>query len=113
MDRYTAGTQDDSELGYLGPYGALVVPAPASGPGSWFVTVAGWDADTEQYRAGTDGPIFDSREEAMDEAQRICDWLREQRDQTNLIEVWAQMQQSMLERDHPELEPQNPYRWWK
>lgn len=86
-------SDSSSELGYLGMYGVLVVPAPNEGSGGWFVTLSAWDDEDETYIAGTDGPILETREEAMQEANRIVDWLANRSDDENLMDVWAQMQQ--------------------
>ena len=89
--------EQDDELGLLGTYGVLVVPAPPHREGGWLVTLSAWDSDDEQYLAGPEGPIFDSRDEAMQEAVRIMDWLAERPGETNLMEAWTQMQQMNTE----------------
>lgn len=97
MDETISG--DSDELGLLGAYGVLVVPAPANRDGGWLVTLSVWQEDEERYVAGTDGPIFDSRDEAVQEAGRIMDWLATRSDDENLLEVWAQMQQLSSEQE--------------
>ncbi|HEX6507468.1 MAG TPA: hypothetical protein VF221_07540 [Chloroflexota bacterium] len=89
--------EQTDDLGFLGMYGVLVVPAPTGKTGGWFVTLSAWDDEDETYIAGTDGPIFESREEAMQEANRIVDWLAERSEDENLMDVWAQMQQMRSE----------------
>jgi hypothetical protein len=90
MDELDDGNTDD--LGLLGRYGVLIVPAPATEDGGWFVTIAAWDDDHARYTAGTDGPIFDSREDATAEAARVMDWMATRSGDENLLDVWAQMQ---------------------
>lgn len=83
----------------LGTYGVLVVPAPPNRDGGWLVTLAVWDQIEERYVAGTDGPIFDNRDEALQESVRIMDWVANRSDDGNLLEVWAQMQQLSSEEE--------------
>ena len=84
---------DSDQLGLLGTYGVLVVPAPPHRDGGWLVTLSVWNEDQDWYVAGTDGPIFDSRDEALQEATRIMDWIGTRSEDENLFEAWAQMQQ--------------------
>ncbi len=91
--------ESNEELGLLGSYGVMVVPAPADRAGGWFVTLSVWDEDQECYVAGSDGPIFDNREDALREATRILDWVASRSGDDNLFEVWAQMQQMSNEHD--------------
>jgi hypothetical protein len=97
MDETVAG--DSDELGLLGTYGVLVVPAPAHRDSGWLVTLSEWQDDEERYVAGADGPIFNTRDEALQEAGRIMDWLATRSDDENLLEVWAQMQQLSSEQE--------------
>ncbi len=87
------------ELGLLGSYGVLIVPAPPNPAGGWFVTLSAWNAERERFEAGTDGPIFDTREDAMQEAARVMDWLATRSDTENLVDVWAQMQRLSTEEE--------------
>lgn len=91
--------EDSSELGLLGAYGVLVVPAPSKRDGGWLVTLSAWNEDQERYVAGSDGPIFDSRDEALHEAVRIMDWVVNRPSDKNLLEIWAQMQQLSSEQE--------------
>jgi hypothetical protein len=90
---------DSDELGLLGAFGVLVVPAPSNRDGGWFVTLSVWDEDEERYVAGSDGPIFDSRDEALKEAVRIMDWVASRPEDENLLDAWAQMQQLSSEQE--------------
>jgi hypothetical protein len=90
IDSTTDG--DPEEFGLLGDYGVLVVPAPSERAGGWFVTLAAWDDDVERYIAGSDGPIFDSREEALQVASNLMDWVASRPEDENLLVGWAQMQ---------------------
>lgn len=83
---------DSDELGLLGTYGVLVVPAPSNRDGGWFVTLAVWDDDAERYVAGSDGPIFDSRDEAVQVATNLMDWIMSRPEDEDLLTPWAQMQ---------------------
>lgn len=83
----------------LGAYGVLVVPAPSNRAGGWFVTLSVWDEDEQRYVAGSDGPIFDSRDEALQEATRIMDWVASRPADANLLNAWAQMQQMSSEQE--------------
>ncbi len=85
---------ETDELGYLGEYGVLIVP-PTGAPGQWLVGLAAYDADAEEYAAGTDGPLLTSREEAIEMAGRVLDWLARQTGDEDLIRVWQQMQEQL------------------
>lgn len=85
---------DTGELGYLGEYGVIIVP-PTSETGQWFVGLAAYDADNEEYAAGTDGPLVTSREEALQMAGRVFDWLARQTGEEDLIRIWQQMQEQL------------------
>ncbi len=92
-------------LGLLGRYGVLVIPAPKrvpdevadlqqeDGAGEWFVGLARWSDQVEGYSASTDGPMFDTREEAMAEANRVLDWLAAQPADADVLRLWAGIQQ--------------------
>jgi hypothetical protein len=90
MDDTPDGDSDEPNL--LGAYGVLIVPAPASRDGGWFVTFSVWDEDEEHYIAGSDGPIFDSRDEALQVATNVMDWVASRPEDENLILAWEQMQ---------------------
>lgn len=81
----------EDQGGYLGEYGVLIVPA-TDDSGAWFVTLASWDEEAEAYGAGTDGPLFGSREEAVEHAGAVLNWLETQQGQGDLTRVWEQMQ---------------------
>jgi hypothetical protein len=105
--------EQSQDLGFLGMYGVLVVPAPGDRSGGWFVTLSVWDDEDETYIAGTDGPIFESRQEALDEANRIIDWLASRPEDENLMDVWAQMQQMRSEGElFPEGRPGSMHYQW-
>lgn len=82
----------DDELsngeGYLALYGVLIVPAPRDESAGWFVTLATWSTDTERYVASTEGPLFETKAEALEEAERITDWLVEHDEQPDLLRAW-------------------------
>lgn len=84
-------SEETDELGYLGEYGVVIVP-PTDDSGAWFVTLASWDDEAEAYGAGTDGPLFGSREEAMEQAAVVLNWLETQKGQGDLTRLWEQMQ---------------------
>jgi hypothetical protein len=87
--------QDEQrELGLLGEYGVVIVP-PSDSSRQWFVTLAAWDDESESYVAGTDGPICETRGEALEEAGRVMDWLETQPSEADLMKVWEQMQQTL------------------
>lgn len=100
------GTADDtSSAGFLGKYGVTIVP-PTGDDGQWFVTLSIWDDKSERYRAGPDGPLLETRDEAIEQAGKILDWLREHAGEDDLDRIWQQMQemqgaQEMLGRDWP------------
>lgn len=104
------GNQANDELGGLGWYGVVVVPAPRDGSGGWFVTLATWNDKLDGYSTGVEGPIFESREEAMREASRLLDWLAEHGNEENLDRVWTRMHQALAAGEHPEIESLDPRR---
>lgn len=83
---------EDGDDGLSGEYGVMIVP-PTSDTGAWLVTLGKWNLDREAYIASGDGPLLESREEALTEAQRVMDWLAGQADATNVTRVWQQMQE--------------------
>lgn len=80
--------------GLLGEYGVLIVP-PSRPEGQWFVTLGAWDEESEIYIAGTDGPLSETKEEALEEAGTVMDWLASQSHDADLMKVWDQMQQDL------------------
>ena len=104
MDEMQDGGGGDYEQGYLGPYGVLIVP-PANRSGEWFVTLSVWDDDLEGYRAGTEGPLLASREEAMRDAAKVMDWLADLPADADVPRLWTQMQQTIAR--HEGLEGDN------
>jgi hypothetical protein len=86
--------EETEDRGFLGEYGVVIVP-PSDHADQWFVTLAGWNVESESYVAGTDGPIVETREEALEEAGKVMDWLATQPPDTDLLKVWEQMQQDM------------------
>ncbi len=84
--------EDDDDVGYLASYGVMIVPPPVRDPGGWFVTITRWSDQTENYVPSQEGPIVETQEEAMAEAQGALAWLMRRGDETNLIEVWEQLQ---------------------
>src|ERR1051326_3643572 len=81
----------DEAIQFFPRYGVLVVPAAPDGAG-WFVTLAAWSERHERYVASTDGPLFETREEAMEEAGRLADWLVEHGEEGDLLKVWEMAQ---------------------
>lgn len=100
MDENLDDTAQDNDLGYLGEYGVLIVP-PSDESGAWFVTLASWDDEAEAYGAGTDGPLLGSREQAMEQAGRVLDWLAAQKGQGDLTRVWLDMQANLGTEEEP------------
>jgi hypothetical protein len=88
---YGNGTESDN-TGALGGYGVVIVP-PVGNRGSWLITLASWDEEAEAYGASTDGPLLDTREEALHEAGKVLDWLDEQGGNGDLAKIWEQMQE--------------------
>lgn len=82
---------DDVENRLPGQYGVVIVP-PGGQDGTWLVTVARWDGARETYVASSDGPLLETRADALAEAERVMDWLAQQRTD-NLMQVWRQMQE--------------------
>jgi len=85
--------EDNASRGVLGEYGVLIVP-PSGESDAWFVTLGAWDEESAGYIAGTDGPLVDSREDALQEAGKVLDWLVSQEDEeTDLFESWKRLQE--------------------
>lgn len=83
--------EEEDTSGALGRYGAVIVP-PGEEGGSWLVALAAWDDGAEGYVSSTVGPLVETREEAMEQAQRVLNWLETQREQGDLMRIWEQMQ---------------------
>ena len=100
--------EDGGVLGFLGEYGVVIVP-PSHAEGQWFVTLATWDDESESYFAGTDGPLRETREEALEEAGKVMDWLAAQPHDVDLTRVWEQMQQDLGPAEIPQ--PRHGFPW--
>ena len=98
------------ELGYLGEYGVLIVP-PTSEQGQWFVGLASWDEEAEAYGATSDGPLLESRDEALQMANRVLDWLATQHGEGDLARAWEQMQEQLGAQDMEQQWPPNRDPW--
>lgn len=97
----TDGIEEDlDDLGLLGQNGVLIVP-PNDPEGGWFVTVSSWNEDMEQYAVSLDGPIFESKEEALEEVQKLLDWILQQDGPGNLVRAWEAMQRSLSKEGTP------------
>jgi len=90
-----------SDLGYLGQYGVLVVPAPLHADGAWFVTLTRWDTGNETYTATAEGPMFETRRDALDEAERLIDWIAEHQDEDDVARTWDLMRQELAREEMP------------
>ena len=104
------GTTDEN--GYLASYGVAIVPPPPHADGGWFVTLTHWNENAELYVGTPNGPIFETREEAMDEAQKVLDWIDEQDASEDLARVWEQMQSARSERQPWATKRHNSMGWW-
>lgn len=103
---------EDDDLGYLASYGVMIVPPPERDPGGWFVTITRWNDKAENYIPSQEGPIVETREEALEEAQRALAWLVQRGDETNLIEVWEQMQREKAAAESRTQEPPSLWQSW-
>lgn len=103
---------DDDRLGYLASYGVMIVPPPERDPGGWFVTITRWSDVAENYIPSQEGPIVETEQEAMAEAQRALAWLIHRGEETNLIEVWEQMQRHRAAAESRLQEPPNRSPGW-
>jgi hypothetical protein len=86
--------EDAEDRGLLGEYGVVIVP-PSDHTNQWFVTLAAWDDESQAYVAGTDGPIRETKEEALEEVGKVMDWLAAQPPDSDLTKLWEQMQQDI------------------
>jgi len=107
------GLLDMDDQGYLATYGVVLVPPPPEQEGGWFVALAGWNDEAEAYLASTDGPIFESREEAMEEANKVLVWIAEKGERQDLIQIWEQMQKTRSEDVPWTKEPRTLGNWWQ
>ena len=113
MDDDTADEEyEGSEQGYLAGYGVTIVPPSALESGGWFVTLSRWNQDGDNYYSLTDGPIFETREEALDEANKVLDWIAEQRERDDLMQIWERMQRDRTRYELEEGEPRTFGKWW-
>lgn len=87
------GDAVEGEHAPLGVYGVLIIP-PTAEDGGWLISVAGWDPDLERYVAGGEGPILETREEALQEADRVMDWLQTSEDVSDPVHAWDRMQRA-------------------
>lgn len=98
--------------GYLAKYGVAIVPPPPDGSGGWFVALTYWSDEMEAYVASGDGPIVESREEALAEAGKVLDWIASRGNQDNLVQVWEQAQRDRTSHE-PWSSPERPsWVWW-
>lgn len=97
---------EGEDLGLLGRYGVVIVP-PSQSTGEWFVTLASWDAEGQSYVTGTDGPIVSDRQEALEQANRVLDWLERQEDGEDLQRVWERMQRHITTQEGLMPEPRS------
>lgn len=105
--------EESEDQGYLATYGVVIVPPPPEQEGGWFVALAQWNNEAEAYMASTDGPIFESREEAMEEANKVLDWIAEKGEREDLIQIWEQMQKARSEDVPWTREPRTLGNWWQ
>jgi len=93
---------DGAGLGLIGRYGVLVVPAPVGADGAWLVTMGRWDAQHESFLAESDGPLFEDRTEAMQEANKVLDWLAEHQDEDDVPRAWDLTRQETAREQLPD-----------
>lgn len=103
---------DEDEASYLSSYGVMIVPPPADDPGGWFVTITRWNEQNENYIPSQEGPIVETQEEAVAEAERALAWLMHRGEETNLIEVWEQLQRQKAASEARLEGPADPYQSW-
>lgn len=94
--------EDGTELGLVGQYGVLVVPAPIGGDGAWLVTLGRWDSRQGAFTAESDGPLFEERDEAMHEAERLLEWLSGHQNEDDVPRAWDLMRQEMARERLPD-----------
>jgi hypothetical protein len=88
-DEYSREDEGES----IGSYGVLIVP-PSVPEAGWLVSVAGWNPETERYVTSGEGPILETRDEAMREAERVIDWLQSGDIELDPVLVWERMQRA-------------------
>jgi hypothetical protein len=105
--------EESDDQGYLATYGVVIVPPPPEQEGGWFVALARWNEEAEAYSASMDGPIFETREEAMEEANKVLDWIAERGEREDLIQIWEQMQKTRNQDEPWTREPRTLGNWWQ
>jgi hypothetical protein len=113
MDDRTAEASGESpDTGYIAAYGVMIVPPSDRENGGWMVTLTAWSDQVETYAASMDGPIFETREEAFEEAGKVLDWIADKGDRDDLMRIWEQMQRDVRREALEEGEPRTLGRWW-
>ncbi|MGH2443330.1 MAG: hypothetical protein ACRDFX_09220 [Chloroflexota bacterium] len=101
---------DTDEEGVLGRYGVVLVP-PADEAGGWLVALACWSSEQAGYGAEPEGPILDTREQALEYAGKLVDWIATQNPDADLGRIWRQMRLQAVTSDGlpPPFQPRGPY----
>jgi hypothetical protein len=103
-------TDESDVLGYLGAHGVMIIP-PEEGDEGWLVTVGGWDEKVEAYVAGSDGPLLETRDEAIQTAIRAMEWIQSAGPNVDIPRVWREMQDRVAAQENPDSMPRRGYRW--
>lgn len=102
----------DDETGYLAAYGIMIIP-PASAEGGWFVTLAEWNEGAERYSASMEGPMFGSKEEAVESARDLLKRIEASGEDDDLMKMWEAYQAEQAQNGPWEQPGGNPHwRGW-
>lgn len=113
MDDQTLEGRDESQdLGYIAAYGVMIVPPSERDNGGWMVTLTEWREQAETYAASMDGPIFETRQEALDEANKVLDWISDLGNRDDLMRIWEEGQRDIRRRDLEEDDPRTLGKFW-